>query len=70
MVPDVFQIIVKERGVFTNIPSPSTICKLRLLFEVAPLALMVENAGGASSTIDPETGNVVSGLDVEVTECD
>ena len=38
---DVFQIIVKEKGVFTNVTSPSTKAKLRLLFEVAPLALLV-----------------------------
>lgn len=40
-VPDVFQIIVKEKGVFTNVTSPSTKAKLRILFEVAPLALLV-----------------------------
>ena len=36
-----FQIIVKEKGVFTNVTSPSTKAKLRILFEVAPLALLV-----------------------------
>lgn len=41
MVPDVFQIIVKEKGVFSNVTSPSTKAKLRILFEVAPLALLV-----------------------------
>lgn len=41
MVPDVFQIIVKEKGVFTNVTSPSTKAKLRILFEVAPLGLLV-----------------------------
>ena len=35
MVPDVFQIIVKEKGVFTNVTSPSTKAKLRILFEVS-----------------------------------
>ncbi|KAG6763738.1 hypothetical protein POTOM_031177 [Populus tomentosa] len=49
MVPDVNQIIVKEKGVFTNVISPSSKAKLRLLFEVAPLGLLVENAGGYSS---------------------
>ncbi|XP_024533921.1 sedoheptulose-1,7-bisphosphatase, chloroplastic isoform X1 [Selaginella moellendorffii] len=49
MVPDVNQIIVKEKGVFTNVTSPSTKAKLRLLFEVAPLGLLIENAGGFSS---------------------
>lgn len=66
MVPDVFQIIVKEKGVFSNVISPSTKAKLRLLFEVAPLALLVEKAGGQSSC----DGKPVSGLDVEVTEID
>lgn len=49
MVPDVNQIIVKERGIFTNVISPTTKAKLRLLFEVAPLGLLIENAGGYSS---------------------
>ena len=46
MVPDVFQIIVKEKGVFTNVTSPSTKAKLRILFEVAPLALLVRHTAG------------------------
>jgi sedoheptulose-bisphosphatase len=66
MVPDVFQIIVKEKGVFTNVTSPSTKAKLRILFEVAPLALLVEKAGGASSA----DGLCKSALDVEITEYD
>lgn len=66
MVPDVFQIIVKEKGVFTNVISPSTKAKLRLLFEVAPLALLVEKAGGHSSC----DGKPVSGLDVVVDKHD
>jgi sedoheptulose-bisphosphatase len=66
MVPDVFQIIVKEKGVFTNVTSPSTKAKLRILFEVAPLALLVEQAGGHSSC----DGQLVSGLDVEIKEHD
>ncbi|PIA54408.1 hypothetical protein AQUCO_00900748v1 [Aquilegia coerulea] len=49
MVPDVNQIIVKEKGVFTNVISPTTKAKLRLLFEVAPLGFLVEKAGGYSS---------------------
>lgn len=43
------QILVKEKGIFTNVLSPTTKAKLRLLFEVAPLGLLVENAGGFSS---------------------
>lgn len=66
MVPDVFQILVKEKGVFTNVTSPSTKAKLRILFEVAPLGLLVENAGGASSA----DGKAISALDVPISECD
>ncbi|KAK9839275.1 hypothetical protein WJX81_005282 [Elliptochloris bilobata] len=62
MVPDVFQIIVKEKGVFTNVTSPSTKAKLRILFEVAPLALLIEKAGGYSSA----DGKCISGLDVPI----
>ena len=43
------QIIVKEKGIFTNVISPSSKAKLRLLFEVAPLGFLVEKAGGYSS---------------------
>ncbi|CAD7694734.1 unnamed protein product [Ostreobium quekettii] len=66
MVPDVFQIIVKEKGVFCNVTSPTTKAKLRILFEVAPLALLVENAGGASSC----DGKLVSALDIDINTYD
>ena len=56
----------RRAGVFTNVTSPSTKAKLRLLFEVAPLGLLVEKAGGESSC----DGRGVSSLDVEVTEID
>ncbi|KAJ8642446.1 hypothetical protein MRB53_019140 [Persea americana] len=49
MVPDVNQIIVKEKGIFTNVTSPTSKAKLRLLFEVAPLGFLIEKAGGFSS---------------------
>ena len=66
MVPDVYQLFVKEKGVFTNVISPSTKAKLRLSFEVAPIALLVEKAGGASSC----DGQCVSALDVVITGID
>ncbi|CAH8341657.1 unnamed protein product [Eruca vesicaria subsp. sativa] len=37
------KIIVKEKGIFTNVTSPTAKAKLRLLFEVAPLSLLIEN---------------------------
>jgi sedoheptulose-bisphosphatase len=48
MVGDVYHILIKEKGVFTNVPSTSAKAKLRLVFECAPIALLVEAAGGAS----------------------
>lgn len=49
MVPDVNQIIIKGKGVFSYPPAPSAPAKLRLLYECAPLAKVIEAAGGASS---------------------
>lgn len=50
MVPDVAQIILKGKGIFTypgyeDAPDG----KLRLLFECAPVALLMEEAGGSAS---------------------
>jgi sedoheptulose-bisphosphatase len=64
--PQIALSIPWHAGVFTNVTSPSTKAKLRLLFEVAPLALLVEKAGGASSC----DGKSVSGLDVPITDID
>lgn len=64
MVPDVNQIIVKEKGIFTNVTSQSSKAKLRLLFEVAPLGLLIEKAGGYSSDgTQSVLDKVIEGLD-------
>lgn len=47
-VPDVHHVLTKGSGVFCCPSSPSTPSKLRLLFEAAPMAFIVEAAGGAS----------------------
>ncbi|KAG5237492.1 Sedoheptulose-1 family protein [Salix suchowensis] len=44
-----FLMKITVKGVFTNVISPSSKAKLRLLFEVAPLGFLVEKAGGYSS---------------------
>lgn len=49
MVPDVVQMLVKGCGVFASPASASAPAKLRLLYEVLPMAFLVEAAGGASS---------------------
>ncbi|GFR50546.1 hypothetical protein Agub_g12820 [Astrephomene gubernaculifera] len=50
MVPDVHHILAKGSGVFCNPCSEAAPAKLRLLFECAPLAFVVEAAGGSSTT--------------------
>lgn len=50
MVPDVAQILLKGKGIFSYPPySKYPNGKLRLLFECAPLSFLMEKAGGASS---------------------
>lgn len=47
--PDVYQLFVKGHGVFCNPASRGAPAKLRLAYEVAPIAFLVEAAGGLSS---------------------
>ena len=49
MVPDVNQILIKGHGIFATPASPKHKCKLRCLYEVAPIGYLIEKAGGASS---------------------
>lgn len=49
MVPDVYHIFCKSKGVFTNVSSEKAKAKLRLLYEVAPIGLLVECAGGETT---------------------
>merc|ERR1712137_37249 len=66
LVPDVYQQFTKGQGIFTNPTSKAAPAKLRLAFEAAPVALLVERAGGRSS--DGMTGQSI--LDVEITAVD
>lgn len=45
----VYHIFTKSKGVFSNVSSPSARAKLRLLYEIAPIGLIVECAGGATT---------------------
>jgi sedoheptulose-bisphosphatase len=59
--------------VLSNAASPATKAKLRLLFECAPVALVMEAAGGSSCVSPCEAGqsvDPVSVLDVEITYLD
>lgn len=62
LVPDVYQQFTKRQGVFCNPTSTRSPAKLRLAFEAAPFALLVEKAGGLSS--DAVTGASI--LDVTI----
>jgi len=66
LVPDVYQQFTKCQGIFSNPTSASSPAKLRLAFEAAPFALLVEKAGGKSS--DGVTGGSI--LDVKITAVD
>jgi len=67
LVPDVYHILCKQMGVFTNCSSPMAKAKLRLLYESAPVAFIVEAAGG-KSMVDPASsgGEKMSVLDLVV----
>lgn len=63
MVPDINQILLKGRGIFTypayqDAPNG----KLRLLFECAPMAMLVEQAGGMATNGSERI------LDIEIKE--
>ena len=49
MVPDVYHMLAKAGGVFSNVSSTKARAKLRLLYEVAPIGLLVECAGGMTT---------------------
>jgi sedoheptulose-bisphosphatase len=66
MVPDVYHILAKSKGVFANVSSDTSKAKLRLLYEVAPLGLIVECAGG--SAIDEGCDQSV--LDIKIDNTD
>jgi len=73
LVPDVYHILIKGEGVMTNASSKAAKAKLRLLFECAPIALIIEAAGGASCACPSEAGEAllpVSLLDVPITHLD
>jgi sedoheptulose-bisphosphatase len=73
LVPDVYHIFIKGQGVLSNASSPSCKAKLRLLFEAAPIALIVEAAGGESCACPSEAAESmlpVSLLEVPIDDLD
>jgi sedoheptulose-bisphosphatase len=73
LVPDVYHILIKGEGVLSNASSPAAKAKLRLLFEAAPIALIVEAAQGMSLACPSEAGEemgIVSILDIPISDLD
>ena len=73
LVPDVYHIFIKQGGVLSNASSKTAKAKLRLLFECAPIALIIEAAGGHSCVCPSEFGeslDAISILDLPITELD
>jgi len=60
LVPDIYQIFIRGNGVFSNPHSTVAPAKLRFLYEVAPVAFLMEKAGGRS------TDGEKSILDIEI----
>ncbi len=73
LVPDVYHILHKGGGVLSNASSAKAKAKLRLLYECAPIALLVEAAGGGSCACASESAEAVgpgSVLDIPITDLD
>ena len=62
LVPDVVHALVKGQGVYISPVTQQSRAKLRRLYELAPIALVVECAGGAA--LDSGTGMPILGQNV------
>ena len=73
LVPDIYHILTKGEGIFTNASSKSSKAKLRLLYECVAIGLIVEAANGDSCVAPCEKGEEqlpISILDVPITYLD
>ncbi|RSM14971.1 hypothetical protein CEP52_001097 [Fusarium oligoseptatum] len=66
LIPDLFHALVKGHGVYISPVTETSKAKLRRLYELLPVALVIECAGGQA--IDPETGLRI--LDTPLKGCD
>lgn len=58
LVPDVYHILMKSQGVLTNVSSKKAKAKLRLLYECAPIAFIVESSGGSTCACPSEYDDI------------
>ncbi|KAM5354895.1 hypothetical protein ACJ41O_001541 [Fusarium nematophilum] len=66
LIPDLFHALVKGQGVYISPVTSTSKAKLRRLYELLPVALVIECAGGQA--IDPENGSRI--LDTPLKGCD
>ncbi|KAH6889634.1 fructose-1,6-bisphosphatase class 1/Sedoheputulose-1,7-bisphosphatase [Thelonectria olida] len=66
LIPDVVHALVKGHGIYISPVTKASDAKLRRLYELCPVALVVECAGGQA--IDPADGKRI--LDRNVSNCD
>ncbi|KAJ8126730.1 hypothetical protein O1611_g6907 [Lasiodiplodia mahajangana] len=66
LVPDIYHMLVKGHGVYISPVTSASKAKLRRLYELLPIALIIECCGGRA--VDPTTG--VDILDNAVKHCD
>jgi sedoheptulose-bisphosphatase len=66
LVPDVIHTLVKGHGIYISPVTAVSKAKLRRLYELAPIALVMECAGGSS--LDPSTGEETLAKSIE--HCD
>jgi sedoheptulose-bisphosphatase len=66
LVPDVVHALVKGHGVYVSPVTAQSKAKLRRLYELAPIALILECAGGAA--LDSATGKRVLETAIEDTD--
>lgn len=71
LVPDIFHIICKQHGVYSSAVSKTAKAKLRLVFECAPIALIMEACGGSTLCAPGDAfPNPISVLDVVISDMD
>ncbi|KAK5120338.1 hypothetical protein LTR85_006277 [Meristemomyces frigidus] len=66
LVPDVIHALVKGHGIYVSPVTATSKAKLRRLYELAPIALIMECAG--ASAVDPTTGKRI--LEDPIKDCD
>ncbi|KAF9696419.1 hypothetical protein EKO04_005717 [Ascochyta lentis] len=66
LVPDIFHALVKGHGIYTSPVTEKSPAKLRRLYELTPVALLIECAGGVA--LDSKDGSQV--LDTPVRDTD